>query len=117
MRIIFKSERRSVTATIPSDTDSPFSGMTVDGFIWFCLRTFDEGETIPKQHDHARPVSRVLALLGPAQPHRSKVPAIFTSPAGHLPDAVVPRDLLDSLAPDTVTALDWEFEPLTQART
>ncbi len=117
MRIIFESARMAVTATVPSDADSPLAGMTVDGVIWFCLRTFDELETIPKKHDHARPVSRVLALLGPAEPHRSKVPALFTSPAGPLPDAVVPRDVLDSLAPDTIIALDWEFESLTQPRT
>src|SRR3954469_21890663 len=62
VRIMFESSRMPVTATIPSDADSPFAGTTTDGVVWFCLRTFDEGEAIPKQHDHARPVSRVLAL-------------------------------------------------------
>ena len=111
MRVIFESPRMRAIATIPGNADSPLAGTTADGLIWFCIRSFDESEAIPRQHDHARPVSRVLELLSPGQPHRSRVPAVFSSPAGPLPDAVVPRDLLDALAPDTIVALDWEFEP------
>jgi hypothetical protein len=112
MRIICESPRTPATATIPSDADSPLAGTIVDGVIWFCVRTVDQGEAIPKHHDHARPVSQVLKLLGPGQVHRSAVPAVFASRTGPLNDAVVPRDLLDALAPNTVVALDWEFDPL-----
>ncbi len=75
---------------------------------WLAIRTFAEGEGIPKIHNHARPVSNVLAGLEPGAPLISRPPAMFGQ---RTDDAVVPRDVFESLSPDTIVGIDWEFVP------
>jgi hypothetical protein len=116
MRIIFESERTPVTATIPSDAASPVAGTTTDGVAWLCIRTFDDGEVIPKEYDHARPVARVLERLASGEPHRSPMPSVFAPLDGRAHEVTVPRSVLTSIAPDTIVGIDWEFQPVTSAR-
>jgi hypothetical protein len=52
----------------------------------------------------------VIAGLEPGAPLISRPPAMFGPKTD---DAVVPRGVLDSLAPDTIVGIDWEFVPET----
>jgi hypothetical protein len=110
MRLIFESERIPVTAKIPSDAGSPLAGTTVDGVAWLTLKTFESGDVIPKQHDHARPLSTWFEQLG-GRPPGSALPDVFRSKTG-LHDVVVPPRVLEGLPVDTIIAVDWEFEPV-----
>ena len=110
MRLLFESERIPVVANIPSDARTPVAGTTVDGVAWLTLKTFDEGEAIPKQHDHARPLARGLEQLH-GRPSGSTLPDAFRSKTG-VREVVVPPVILDMVSPDTIIAVDWEFERL-----
>jgi hypothetical protein len=109
VRLLFESMRIPVVATIPSDATSPFAGSTVVGVAWLTFRTFDAGEAIPKQHDHARPLARWLEQLGGRRPSAA-LPDVFESETG-VREVMVPLDILGKLPPDTIIAVDWEFAP------
>jgi hypothetical protein len=111
MRIIFESERIPVTAIIPSGAESPLAGTTTNGVAWLCILTFEQGEVIPREHDHARPVARVLERLAPGEPHRSPMPSVFAALDGDPRDVAVPRSLFTSLPLTTIIGIDWEFKP------
>jgi hypothetical protein len=110
VRLIFASERIPVTATIPSGAGTDLDGTTVEGAAWLTLRTFEIGEAIPTQHDHARPLARWLQQLR-GRPPGSTLPDAFRSKTG-VRDVVVPPQVIDGLRPETIIALDWEFEPV-----
>jgi hypothetical protein len=109
VRLLFESVRIPVVATFPPDAGTLLGGSTVAGVAWLTLRTFDAGEPIPKQHDHARPLAWWLEQLGD-RPPGSTLPDAFRSKTG-VREAAVPPDVLENLPRDTLIAVDWEFEP------
>jgi hypothetical protein len=109
MRLVFESVRIPVVASFPRDAGTLLDGSTVAGVAWLTVRTFDSGELIPKQHDHARPLARWLEQLGD-RPPGSTLPDTFRSKTG-VREVVVPPQVLEQLPHDTLIAVDWEFEP------
>jgi hypothetical protein len=113
MRLLFESARIPVVANIPRDAGTHLEGSAIEGVAWLTLRSFDEGEVIPKQHDHARPLARWLEQLGDRRPG-AILPDSFRSKNGVL-EVAVPPDVLENVPRDTLIAVDWEFEQLPPA--
>jgi hypothetical protein len=109
VRLLFESVRIPVVARFPHKAGTLLDGSTVAGAAWLTVRTFDAGEAIPKQHDHARPLARWLEQLGD-RPPGSTLPDAFRSETG-VREVAVPPDLLENLPRDALIAVDWEFEP------
>jgi hypothetical protein len=114
VRVVFESERIPVTATIPSDAGTQLDGATVEGVAWLTMKTFDPGEAIPAQHDHARPLAVWREQLR-GRPPGSTLPDAFRPKTGAR-EVVVPPRLLEGLPPETIIAVDWEFEPAKSHR-
>ena len=107
MRLLFESARIPVTASFPRDAGTHLDGTTADGVAWLTVRTFEPGEAIPPQHDHARPLARWLEQLA-GRPPSSTLPDAFRSHSG-VREVVVPPAVLADLALGTIIAVDWEF--------
>jgi hypothetical protein len=111
MRVVFESDRIPVRATFPDGSGTRFDGLTKGGEAWLCVRAFERTEPLPPQHDHARPVATILSLLPHGGAFRSALPPLFETSVAVAREVVVPREVLESVTPQELVGIDWEFEP------